>query len=116
VRRVVAFDGDVLDLSVVIAVGHVRAVPVHETTGPLNSTLSVAWKTTGPKRELHTRRCLRVFVLVGGLVVGVIAFQSAHDLVVDRPVDVVGLPVNLVCVPILASVRDVLDVVAVTVW
>ena len=116
VRRFVAIDRDVLDFGVVVAVGHVRAVPVHETTSPLDRTLSVARETTRPKRELHTRRSLRVFVLFGGLVVGFVAFQGTHNLVVDRPVDVIGLPVNLVRVPVLTSVRDIVNVFAIAVY
>ena len=114
-RRFVAIDRDVLDFGVVVAVAHVRAVPVHEATSPLDRTLSVAWKTTGPERELHTRRSLGVLVLLGGLVVGVIAFQGTHDLVVDGPVDIIGLPVNLVGVPVLASVGDIINVFTIAV-
>ena len=41
-RRIVACDGDVLDLGIVVPVGHVFAVPVDKTTSPVNRTLSVA--------------------------------------------------------------------------
>ena len=53
--------------------------------------------------------------MVGGLVVGAVTFQGAYNLVIDRPVDVVGLPVDFVRVPVLTSVRDVVDVVAVAI-
>ena len=53
--------------------------------------------------------------MLRGVVVGGVALQGTNDLVIDGPVDVVRLPVNLVCVPVLTGVRQVSGLVAVVV-
>jgi hypothetical protein len=60
---------DILDHSIVVAILHVRAVPVNLTTSPFNSTLSVTSLTSGPQTELDSRWGLRVVVLAGGRIV-----------------------------------------------
>jgi uncharacterized metal-binding protein len=60
---------NILDHSIVVAVLHVRTVPVNLTTSPLNSTLSIASLASGPQTELDSRRGLRVVVLAGCRVV-----------------------------------------------
>lgn len=103
-RRVVAVDGNILDHGVVVAVLHVRTAPVNLTTSPLDSTLSVASLTSRPQRELNSGRSLRVVVLAGSLVVGLVAVESTKDLAINLPAERVGLPVDCVSVPLRVSV------------
>jgi hypothetical protein len=69
VTNVQAQTYDILDHGIVVAVLHVRTVPVNLTTSPLNGTLSVTGLTSGPQTELDSGRGLRVVVLAGGRVV-----------------------------------------------
>lgn len=63
---------DILDHSIVVAVLHVRTVPVDLTSSPLNSTLSITSLTSGPQTELNSGWGLRVVVLAGGRIVSLV--------------------------------------------
>jgi hypothetical protein len=63
---------DILDHSIVVAVLHVRTVPVDLTSSPLNGTLSITSLTSGPQTELDSGWGLRVVVLAGGRIVSLV--------------------------------------------
>ena len=76
---------DVLDHGVVVAVLHVRTVPVDLTTSPLDGALSIASLASRPQTELNSRRSLRVVVLAGSLVVSLVAIEGTKDLAINLP-------------------------------
>ena len=105
IRSVIAFDVDLANLRIVVAgFLDVFAVPVNLTTGPVNGSLGVAGLTGGPEGHLHARGSLGEFEALRGFVPCVLLFQSALHIAIDRPVDVVVLPVNFVGVPIFEGV------------
>ena len=105
IRSVVAFDVDLANRRVVVACFlDVFAVPVDFTTGPVNGSLGVAGLAGGPEGELHARGRLGKFITLSGLVPCRLLLQSALHITIDRPVDVVLLPVDLVGVPIFEGV------------
>jgi hypothetical protein len=75
-------------------------VPVNFTSGPLNGTLAVGGKSSGPERELDAGWCLWIVIDASGLVEGVFAVDGAADLVVDFELDAFRGPVKFVGVPV----------------
>lgn len=101
----VASDIDLADGSIVVALLlDVLAVPVNLTTGPVDGTLGVAGLAGGPERHLQARGGLGVLVAVGSRVPGVGLLQGALDLAVDDPLGLIGLPVDLVGVPVVKGI------------
>jgi hypothetical protein len=112
---IVALHADLADGGEVVAVLlDVLAVPVNDTTGPIDCALGVAGLAGGPEGHLQTGGSLGELVLLGGGVVGVGLLKGALDGAIDDPVDLLGGPVDLVGVPvavgILAFDRDVTTV------
>lgn len=98
---------DVLKHGIVVAVLHeLRVVPVDETSSPLDRALSIARQTGRPKRQHDSGRRLGVIVLLRSAVVRVAPLQCSHDVAVDRPGELIRLPVDLVHVCVLLSVID----------
>lgn len=101
----VASDIDLANSSVVVTLLlDVLAVPVNLTTGPVDGTLGVAGLAGGPERHLQARGGLGVLEAVGSGVPGVGLLQGAHDGAVDDPLGLVGLPVDLVGVPVVKGI------------
>lgn len=97
-RWVVALHRDVAHHGVVVAILHVLRVPVDETARPVDGAFSVAAQTGGPQRQLHTRWRLWEVVAAGGGVPGVVSVQGAHLIAIDAPSDLVGRPIDGICV------------------
>lgn len=89
---------NILDHSVVVSVLHVRAVPTDITASPVSSSLCVTRSTCRPQRKLHSRGCLREFVLAGSRVVCLVTELCAQNCTIHRPADIIRLPVNSVSV------------------
>lgn len=96
----VALDGDFTIGGIVVAVLlDVGAIPIDHATCPLDGTFAIRGDTGRPQRHLQTGRGLRELEPVGGCVPGAGFIEGASNFAIDAPVDVVGLPVNLVGVP-----------------
>ena len=83
---------------------HILAVPVNFTTSPIDSTLGVGGKTTGPERQFETSRSLREHILFGSSVVCLVFIQDADGFSVEIPGDRIGSPINLVGVEVFERV------------
>jgi hypothetical protein len=101
---------------VVSVVLDIRGVPVDQSTGPLDGSLSVGGKTSRPEGKLHTSRCLREIPLVRRGIPGVRSLQRAADLSIYQPCDLIRSPINFVRVVVIERVskRDVQLVVIYT--
>lgn len=101
----VASNIDLADGSVVVTgILDILAVPVNLTTSPGDSTGGVAGLTGGPEGHLQAGGGLGVLVLLGGRVVGIGLQEGAHHGAVDDPLQLVGLPVDLVGVPVIEGI------------
>lgn len=101
----VACNIDLTDGSVVVTgILNILAVPVNLTTSPGDSTGGIAGLTGGPEGHLQAGGGLGVLVLLGGGVVGIGLLDSAHHGAVDDPLQLFGLPVDLVGVPVIEGV------------
>lgn len=98
---VVALELDRVEGGVEVAVLlDVLVVPVHLTTGPVDSTLSVAGEATGPDGELESRGGLGELEVLRGGVPGILLQLGAADLAVDEPLNLLGGPADLVVVEV----------------
>lgn len=105
IRSVVAFDVDLANLRVVGASFlDVFAVPVNLTASPVDGSFGIAGLAGGPEGELHARGSLGKFKALRGFIPCLLLFQGALHITINRPVDVVVLPVNFVGVPIFEGV------------
>ena len=96
VRLGPALDADALQRVPVVPVLDVfRFVPLDEPARPVDRALGRGRQAARPDRHLHARRRRRVLVLPVRLGQSVFALHRAHDAVVDRPDELVGLPVEL---------------------
>ena len=105
--RVVALDGDRVKKCVVVTVLlNVFGLPVDEASGPSDGTLSVCGQTGRPEGELDTSGCGRVVVLVGGFIHRAITIESTDDLAVNAPGNCFRLPVDLIGMILIESIRE----------
>lgn len=96
---VVALHVDVFEDRVVVAVLlNVRGVPVDQSSRPGHCALAILGDTGRPQGELNTGRGLRVVVLIVCFVEGVALLQRADVIAIDRPRELIGLPINGVSV------------------
>lgn len=114
--RVVAFNGDFLERSIVVAVGHVWRIPLDKTTSPVDGPFAVSRQTTGPERQLHSTGSLREGIAVGSGVPGVLAIEGADCLAVDGPCNLVGCPVNFVVMHVFMYVGEAGGVAAIFIY
>lgn len=85
-----------LDHGVVVTIGHVLAVPVDQSTSPIDSTIAVTGKTGRPQTELDFGWSLRVMILTSGRVVSLVAVHGTKNSAIHGPCEIVRLPINCV--------------------
>lgn len=99
-------DIDVLDHGVVVSVLHVRRVPVDQSAGPIDGTLTVTRETCRPERKHDSGGGLRIEVAVRCRIPGVFPVHCAHCLAINNPIELVRAPIDCVCVNIRDRVAD----------